>query len=206
MSDREQPRIYLITPPEIELSKFSGTLSDLLARFDIACVRLALSASDQDTISRAADTLRDICHAHDVALVIDTHYRLVEPLGLDGVHLPDSHRSIRDARKALGPDAIVGVYCGTSRHAGMTAGEIGADYVSFGPVGASALGTGDTVDFETFEWWSDVIELPVVAEGNIGLDDAARLAAVVDFLALGPEIWKHDDPAASLQAYVARLG
>ncbi len=205
MSDREQPQIYLITPPEIELSKFADTLSDLLDKCDIACVRLALSTKDQDVISRAADTLREVCHKHDVALVIETHFLLVEPLGLDGVHLQDSHRSIREARKALGPDAIVGVYCGNSRHAGMTAGEVGADYVSFGPVGASTLGDGSTVDLETFEWWSDVIELPVVAEGNISLDDATRLAPVVDFLALGPEIWKANDPAAMLRDYIARL-
>lgn len=205
MSDREQPQIYLITPPEFELSKFAETLSGLLDTFDIACVRLALSTTDQDTISRKADTLREVCHRHDVALVIDTHYLLVEPLGLDGVHLQDSHRSIREARKALGPDAIVGVYCGNSRHAGMTAGEIGADYVSFGPVGASTLGDGTVVDLETFEWWSDVIELPVVAEGNISLEDAARLAPLVDFVALGPEIWKADDPAARLRDYIARL-
>ena len=205
MSDREQPQIYLITPPEFELSKFAETLSGLLDTFDIACVRLALSTTDQDVISRTADTLREVCHKHDVALVIQTHFLLVEPLGLDGVHLQDSHRSIREARKALGPDAIVGVYCGNSRHAGMTAGEIGADYVSFGPVGASVLGTGETVALETFEWWSDVIELPVVAEGNISLEDAERLAPVVDFVALGPEIWNSDDPAANLRAYIERL-
>jgi thiamine-phosphate pyrophosphorylase len=205
MSDQEQPQIYLITPPEIELSQFADTLSGLLDDFEIACVRLALSTTDQDAISRAADTLRETCHRHDVALVIDTHFLLAEALGLDGVHLPDSHRSIREARKVLGPDAIVGAYCGNSRHAGMTAGEIGADYVSFGPVGASALGSGATADFETFEWWSEVVEVPVVAEGNISLEDAARLAPVVDFLALGTEIWSGEDPAANLRAYLARL-
>ena len=36
-------------------------------------------------------------------------------------------------------DAIVGAFCGTSRHDGMTAGEMGADYVSFGPVAAVSL-------------------------------------------------------------------
>ncbi|HIE71875.1 MAG TPA: hypothetical protein EYP98_17775, partial [Planctomycetes bacterium] len=54
-------------------------------------------------------------------------------LGLDGVHLTDGSRSVRVARKELGPDAIVGAFCGTSRHDGMVAGEAGADYVALGP-------------------------------------------------------------------------
>ena len=73
MSDREQPQIYRITPPEFELSKFAETLSGLLDTFDIACVRLALSTTDQEAISRTADTLREVCHQRYVALVIDSH-------------------------------------------------------------------------------------------------------------------------------------
>jgi thiamine-phosphate pyrophosphorylase len=205
MSDKEQPQIYLITPPEIELSGFGTTLSGILDKHEIACVRLSLSSTDQDVLSRSADALRDVCHARDVALVMDTHYRLVEQLGLDGVHLPDSHRTVRDARKVLGSDAIVGCYCGTSRHAGMTAGEVGADYIAFGPVGTTALGDGKVAELDLFEWWTDMIELPVVAEGNISLSDAERLAHAVDFLALGTEVWNSDDADATLAAYIERL-
>src|SRR4028118_212806 len=64
------------------------------------------------------------------------HALLVSRLGLDGVPLLDAARSVRKVRKDLGDDAIVGAFCHASRHDGMTAGELGADYVSFGPVGA----------------------------------------------------------------------
>ncbi len=42
---------------------------------------------------------------------------------------------MRDVRKALGADRIVGAFAGASRHKGMTLAEAGADYVAFGPVG-----------------------------------------------------------------------
>ena len=58
------------------------------------------------------------------------------------MHLSDGARQVRAVRKALGKDAIVGAYAHASRHEGLTAGEIGADYVSFGPVGATGLGDG----------------------------------------------------------------
>ena len=81
MAEPEQPQIYLITPPEFELSRFPGQLARVLDAHDIACVRLALASHDEDRIARAADACREITHARDVALVIDTHLKLVERLG-----------------------------------------------------------------------------------------------------------------------------
>ena len=88
----------------------------------------------------------------DVAVVIDDHVKLALRHGLDGVHLNDGAKAVRYARKELGDDAIVGAFCGTSRHEGMNAAEAGADYVAFGPVSDSALYRGDPVELELFQW------------------------------------------------------
>lgn len=205
MSQDEQPQIYLISPPDFELSSFSEALASVLDRAEIACVRLALSSRDEDEIARAADTLREVCHQRDVALVIDNHILLAERHGLDGVHLTDAARSVRKARKQLGNDAIVGSFCGVSRHDGMTAGEAGADYVSFGPAAASALSEGEAAEFEVFEWWSQMIEVPVVAEGGLTAKLVAKLGPVTDFFGIGDEIWGSDDPAGALKALLAGL-
>ena len=203
MAQTEQPQIYLITPPEFELSRFPDQLAAVLDSHPVACLRLALSSSDEDRISRAADACREVTIARDVALVIDSHLRLVERLGLDGVHLTDGARSLRAARKALGPDAIIGAFCGSSRHEGMTAGEAGADYISFGPVGDSALGDGSRAGRELFDWWSQMIELPVVAEGALDAALVADFAPVTDFFGIGAEIWREDDPAQALSRLIA---
>ncbi|MDG1505164.1 MAG: thiamine phosphate synthase, partial [Planktomarina sp.] len=147
--------------------------------------------------------LRDIAHARDIMLVVERHALLVERLGLDGVHLMDGGRNLRQLRKDLGEDAILGAYCNTSRHDGLTAGEAGADYVSFGPVAASALGDGVQVDPELLSWWSEMIEVPVVAEGGLTADSIRSLANKVDFFAIGAEIWTQDDPLAQLQMLAA---
>lgn len=199
------PRLYLITPPVFEES-LPDRVAALLDAHDIACLRLALAAASEDEVARAADALRAVAHARDVPLVVTDHYRLAARLGLDGVHLSDGARQVRAARSALGKDAIVGAHAHVSRHEGITAGEIGADYVSFGPVGATGLGDGTTAPLELFQWWSEMIELPVVAEGGLTAEVAAQLAGVADFLALGPEIWAA--PAgekAALAEMAARL-
>ncbi|MEM7721591.1 MAG: thiamine phosphate synthase [Pseudomonadota bacterium] len=206
MSDPEQPQIYLVTPPAFELETFLPRLSAVLDATDIACVRLALVEEDEAALSRAADALREVAHARDVPLVITRHVGLVERLGLDGVHLTDGARSVRKTRAALGADAIVGAYCEASRHDGMTAGETGADYIAFGPVGDSGLGDGDRVERDLFAWWSQMIELPVVAEGALTVEMIESLAPVTDFFAIGAEIWREDDAVATLSRLTAPLG
>ncbi|WP_300547159.1 thiamine phosphate synthase [Roseovarius sp.] len=206
MAETEQPQIYLITPPEFELSRFPDRLARVLDSQEVACVRLALASRDEDRIARAADACREVTHARDIALVIDTHVMMVERLGLDGVHLIDGARTVRFARKELGDDAIIGSYCGTSRHDGISAGEAGADYISFGPVGASSLGDGSRAGGDLFDWWSQMIELPVVAEGALDEITVAQLAPITDFFAFGEEIWQQDDPVAALARLVAAMG
>lgn len=205
MADIERPQINLITPPAFDPEEFAPRLAAVLDASEIACLRLSLATRDQDAQARAADACREIAHARDVAIVIDTHLLLVERLGLDGVHLPDGARNVRKARKDLGPEAIVGAYCGATRHEGMSAGEAGADYVAFGPVGATALGTGTQAEHELFQWWSEMIEVPVIAEGALTPELVATFAPVSDFLAIGEEIWGEDDPAAALKRLLAPI-
>ena len=69
------------------------------------------------------------------------------------------------------------------------AAEAGADYVGFGPAGATGLGDGSVAPHELFAWWSEMIEIPVVAEGGITPEVAFGLAGAADFLALRDALW-----------------
>ncbi len=122
------------------------------------------------------------------------------------MHLSDAARSVRYTRKELGEDAIVGSFCGPSKHDGMAAGEAGADYVSFGPVQAKALGDGSFAPLDLFQWWSEVIEVPVVAEGALDAEMIRALTPYTDFFGIGDEIWAQDDPAAALKTLLAAMG
>jgi thiamine-phosphate pyrophosphorylase len=206
MAAEDRPQITLITPSAFDPESFSDRIGRILDGTQIACLRLSLGTKDEDTLMRAADAAREVAHARDVAVVIDNHLILAERLGLDGVHLTDGARTVRKARKDLGADAIVGAFCGTSRHEGMSAGEAGADYVALGPLGQTALGDGNSVEFDVFEWWSEVIEVPIIAEGALTAELVARFGPVTDFFAVGDEIWGAEDPLAALKTLLAPLG
>lgn len=202
----EGARLYLLTPPLSGPSTFTEALKAALDAAPVACVRIRLGTTDEDSIRRAADQMREVCHAYDVALVITDHFRLVRPLGLDGVHLENPRLTIRDVRKDLGEDAIIGAYAGASRHQGMVMAEAGADYVALGPVAETTLGDGTIADGEMFEWWADVIETPSVAEGSMTLALAEALSPHADFIAVGSAIWEHPDgPGAGCAAFAAKL-
>jgi thiamine-phosphate pyrophosphorylase len=206
MAETERPQLYLITPPVLDLEVFPDHLATLLDSAEIACIRLALSSRDEDLIARSADALREVAHARDVALVVENHVLLVDRLGLDGVHLTGSRNNLRKLRSDLGADAIIGAFCGTTRHDGLSAAEAGVDYVAFGPINAGTLGDGNDVEFDLFQWWSEMIEVPVVAEGGLTPDLVAQFGPVTDFFGIGAEIWSSENPAAALKALLAPLG
>lgn len=191
------PQLYLIMPVGASASTVGPLLSEMLDRFPVACIRIP-GAGDEEALGRIADLTREIAHARDVAVVIENHIQLAIQHGLDGVHLTDGARTVRYARKELGADAIIGAFCGDSKHDGMNAGEGGADYVSFGPCGESSLGHGDVVELDLFQWWSATVEVPVIAEGALTAALIAQLTPITDFIALGPELWSTADPVATL--------
>ncbi len=207
MSETDTAQIYLATPQTFELEAFAKELKSVLDAVPVVCLRISMASTDEAELTRAADTLREICHERDVAIVIDDHYRMVKPLGLDGVHLTSSSRHVREARKELGPDAIIGTYCGSSKHAGITAAEIGTDYISFGPVSdTGGLGDGSIADADLFLWWSEMIEVPVIAEGGVNDEAIAAIKDHIDFLTVGPEIWSAaEGPVEALKSIVLKL-
>jgi thiamine-phosphate pyrophosphorylase len=196
-------RIMLATPPRFDAETLAPKLRAALATGAVGCVRIDMPGASEAEIRRAADILRPICHEADVALVLAEHFRLAAPLGLDGVEVDARGPRLRDVRAAIGPDAILGVACGASRHDGMTAAEAGADYVLFRPFKLDgALGDGTEADLELFEWWDEMIETPVVAEGGIDAMDVAALASSADFVIPAASMWD-GDIAAEITALAA---
>ena len=195
-------KLYIVSPAEFEIEEFSDELKLILDSIEISCFRLALSTQNEDVIAKTADVTRDICHSRDVAIVIKDHFLFVEKHGLDGVHLSDGSRNVRKARKNLVKDSIVGAFCGNSKHDGLTAGEAGADYISFGPLSKTTLKDGTIAQNDLFKWWSTMIEIPVVAEGNLNKKVIYSLENDTDFFAFGDELWNESNPLNKLNQLI----
>jgi thiamine-phosphate pyrophosphorylase len=201
-------RLYLITPPSLDLARFPDLLAAALDADDVAAVQLRLKDADDDTIRRAIDALRPVAQARDVAFLLNDRPDLAKQGGCDGAHVGQSDMPARTARALLGPDLTLGVTCHASRDLAMAAGDDGADYVGFGAFFPTRTKQASSrADPEILAWWSDLMELPCVAIGGITADNCADLvAAGADFLAVVSAVWDHPDgPAAGVRAMCAAI-
>jgi thiamine-phosphate pyrophosphorylase len=197
-------RLYLITPPRIELPTFPDQLANTLDGGDVACLQLRLKETTDDRILEAGHAIRLICHEHDVALLINDRPDLAAEIEADGVHIGQSDASYEDARRSLGANAIVGVTCHASRDLAMAAGEQGADYVAFGAFFPTQTKLAKaSADPDILIWWQEVFEIPCVAIGGITIDTCAALArAGADFVAVSSGVWDFGEgPKAAVTAF-----
>jgi thiamine-phosphate pyrophosphorylase len=201
-------RLYLITPPTLEPASFADLLAAALDAGDVAAVQLRLKDVDDDAWRHAIDALRPVTQSRGVAFLLNDRADLVRETGSDGAHVGQEDMPAREARKLMGPDAMLGVTCKGSRDLAMAAGEDGADYVAFGAFFPS--GTKDVtrfIDTEILRWWSELMELPSCAIGGITAANCAPLVqAGADFLAVVGAIWSYPDgPAAGVRALNAAI-
>src|SRR6202034_4318965 len=118
-------RIYLITPPVLEPMSFAESLAAALDAGDVAAVQLRLKDVDDDTWRRAIDALLPVTQSRGVAFLLNDRADLVRETGSDGAHVGQEDMPAREARRVMGPDAILGVTCKGSRDLAMQAGEGG---------------------------------------------------------------------------------
>ena len=205
--DRATTRLYLITPPALDPHEFGPLLESALDGGDVAAVQLRLKDVDDEAIRAAAARLQPIVQERGVAFIMNDRPDLAAELDCDGVHVGEEDWPYARAREAVGPDRIVGVTCGSSRHRALVASEAGADYVAFGAFyETTTKHTEHRADPEVLTWWQALFEIPCVAIGGITPATARGLAgAGADFLAVSSAVWAGDE-AANIAAFLAALG
>jgi thiamine-phosphate pyrophosphorylase len=171
------------------------------------CVAVHLREKDLggSALLTVARALARACHAHGQLLLVNDRVDVALAAGADGVHLPSAGIPPADARRLLGPGALVGVSCHSAADVAR-ARDGGASYATFGPVfdTPSKRSFGPPVGLAALEAAAR-LALPLVALGGIDVTNAAAafaagahgVAAIRAWLA-GP------DPAAAVAALAGR--
>jgi len=197
-------RLYLITPSNFKLDEFSELLTQALEGGDVASVQLRMKDCYDEDIIAAAKTLMPICHAKNVAFIINDRADIARKVNADGVHIGQEDITYQEARDIVGDNQIIGVTCKDSKHMSMTAGEQGADYVAFGSFFPTATKiTTSTAKPEILTWWQDLFEIPCVAIGGITIDNADTIVeAGADFIAVCAGVWEYPEgPRAAVRKF-----
>ena len=108
-----------------------------------------------------------LCRSHGVPLIINDDAELAKKVGADGVHVGQSDLATQEARRILGPQAIIGVTARTVEQA-RAAQAAGADYLGSGAVfGTSSKSDARPLSREELRAICAAVTIPVVAIGGI---------------------------------------
>lgn len=158
--------VYVLTDGMECGEQFSQRVSDLLeAGVDMIQLR-DLRLSDGELLERGR-LLRDSCRDTKTLFIMNDRPDLALCVGADGVHLGQDDLPIKEARRIVGPDRLIGV----STHSGTQARQAvvaGADYIGVGPVFPSSTKQFDEFPgIELLKTVANEISLPAFAIGGI---------------------------------------
>lgn len=164
-------RLHVITDESIQ-DRFTHAR---LAGFAVAGGAGAIQFRDKALATRdlidTARTIKQICSAGDVPLIINDRVDVALAMDADGVHLGCGDIPITAARRLLGPDKIIGATAGSLDDA-LRAQEEGADYIGFGHVfpTKSKSKSSPPVGLDALRNVCSCIKIPVIAIGGIELE------------------------------------
>lgn len=171
------------TPEDIRRGMLLYAVTDsawLHGRTPASCVREALAGGatfvqlrekhmTTEELVEEAKTILPICREARVPFLIDDDVEAARLVGADGVHVGQSDTACAEARRILGPDAIVGVSAQTVEQA-VAAEQAGADYLGVGALIPTPT-KPDAVDVtpEELARICRAVEIPVVGIGGLHL-------------------------------------
>ncbi|RJS94349.1 thiamine phosphate synthase [Salinisphaera sp. Q1T1-3] len=146
-------------------------------------------------------SLQSLCRAHGALFIVNDDWRLAADIGADGVHLGQSDGDPTAARRALGPDARIGVSCQDRIPRAEAALAAGADHVSFGRFFTSQTKPDAPGADPAVLGAARRLGAPVVAIGGITAANAGTLiAAGADLIAVSGALFHAEAPGTAASA------
>lgn len=159
--------LFLIASPHSSPSGLLRSFDLITAQRPVAAVLLQRDGLADTAYKNHCKALIPRLQAAGTAVLVEGEPGLVRLLGADGLHVTGGVKAVSEAVAVLKPNHIVGIGDSRSRHDAMQKGELGIDYVMFGPL----AGPLDPDTRDMAQWWAETMEIPaVLAEPEAPLD------------------------------------
>ena len=153
-----------------------------------------------------AEEMRKLTSQAGVLLIVNDRVGIAKLVAADGAHVGQDDLPAPDARKILGPDAILGVSTHEISQARQALAD-GADYIGTGPVfPTKTKGYTEGIGTNHLRALSSELPIPFFAIGGISLENLDRLiGAGCRHVAVSSAIVAADDPADAARQFKRRL-
>jgi thiamine-phosphate pyrophosphorylase len=203
---RHALRLYLLADAGLAPPDQLERIVAAAIRGGVSAVQLRAKAATTLELLGLARNLNALCQEANVPFIVNDRVDVAlaaEAAGAHVGHIGEEDLSPHDARRLLGPGAIVGVSVGTPHEAHQATGQ-GASYVSAGPMFATSTksNAGPAAGDALLKSVRAATPLPLVVIGGITPERAAALyAAGADGVCVGAAIVRAADPEAAARAF-----
>jgi len=200
---RMLPRgLYAITPDEPDTGRLLALVRSALAG-GAAAIQYRAKDAPPGLRREQARALAELCRAQGVPLIVNDDVDLAREAGADGAHLGADDGDLAAARRALGPEKLLGASCYDRLELALAAKSAGADHVAFGSVFASSTKpVAVRAPLALFAEARRAVGLPLVAIGGITPENAAAvIEAGADAVAVISAVFDAPDVAARASAF-----
>ncbi|NBD26839.1 thiamine phosphate synthase [Paenibacillus glycinis] len=169
-------------------------------------VQLRAKDAPKEALLRDARALRELTARYGVPLIVNDHIDVALAAGADGAHIGQDDLPLAEARRILGPDAIIGISTHNLAQA-LAAERGGADYIGVGPVYPTGTKPGRAAVTTAYVREAAAnVSIPWVAIGGITLANAGEvLAAGATRICAVSAIVGSERPAEVCRAFRAKL-
>ncbi|SFL77408.1 thiamine phosphate synthase [Candidatus Frackibacter sp. WG13] len=199
-------KLYVITNQSISQGKSNLEVvkEDIAGGADIIQLR-EKNMSAKELVAMGIE-LKKITARKGIPLIVNDRVDIALAINANGVHLGQDDLPIKEARKILGRDKIIGI----STHSLEQAKEAeanGADYIGVGPVFATQTKPDYTpVGLDLVKKVSNEVNIPFVAIGGIKIDNVGQVLNVgVDRVAVVSGIVAADNVKLATKGYYEKI-
>ena len=211
MTDQQARRlrgVYAITDAKLLGEKrLLPAVEEALAG-GVSLVQYRNKSADWSVRLGEATSLQALCSKFGAMLLINDDIELCLAAGAAGVHLGQSDTSLVQARRTLGPDAIIGITCHNRDELVVKAEQEGASYIALGRFFPSETKPdAPAANLNDLRRVRQLTTLPIVAIGGVTADNGgalldlgADMLAVIHYLFAKPDVKKRAEALAQLFA------
>lgn len=169
-------KLYLCTDRTLQKEKKLEEIVEQAVKGGCSVVQLREKECSTKEFIELARSVKKVTDRYGIPLIINDRIDIMMAVDADGVHLGQDDMMVRDARKLIGTEKIIGCSAHNLEEA-RRAYEEGADYLGVGAIFGTKT-KKNTVDtsVETLKEICSKVDIPVVAIGGVNLSNLEKLA------------------------------